>query len=164
MPILRPNTLEFISRSPEQTRRIGMRLGAWLQSGDVVALTGELGAGKTTFIQGLVAGWGSSDPVTSPTFILVNVYRREDGSEFYHLDAYRLTQPYELQEWDLMGMMENGPLAVEWADRILSWLPEDRLLVRLRWIGEEQRHLWFEAQGERARHLLTQLRRNLLGG
>ncbi len=164
MPILRPNTLEFVSRSPDQTRRIGMRLGTWLQVGDVVALEGELGTGKTTFIQGMVMGWGSSDAVTSPTFVLVNVYRRSDGARFYHLDAYRLHNPHELMEWDLVGMMEEGPIAVEWADRIRSWLPEDRLTVRLRWLAEEQRNLWFEAHGERSMQLLQRLRKEILGG
>ncbi len=164
MPILRPNTLEFLSRSPEQTRRIGMRLGARLQPGDVIALIGDLGSGKTTFIQGLVAGWGSSDPVTSPTFVLVNVYRHSKGGVFYHLDAYRLNNPFELQEWDLTDMLESGPLAVEWADRIAPWLPEDRLLVRLRWVGDEQRHLWFEARGTRSMQLLQHLRQTLIGG
>ena len=79
MPILSPHSLEIISRSPEQTRRVGMRLGAMLQVGDVVGLCGELGSGKTTLVQGIGAGWGSLDAVTSPTFVLVNVYRRTDG-------------------------------------------------------------------------------------
>jgi len=164
VPILRPNALEFVSRSPEQTRRVGMRLGSLLRAGDVIALEGHLGSGKTTFIQGMVAGWGSTDPVTSPTFVLVNVYRRGDGARFYHLDAYRLNNPHELMAWDLDAMLEEGPLAVEWADKIRAWLPEDRLTVRLSWLAEEQRNLLFEAQGARALSLLTQLRKALLGG
>ena len=68
--------MEIISRSAEQTRRVGMRLGTLLKPGDVVHLIGELGSGKTTFVQGVSAGWGSLDPATSPTFVLVNVYRR----------------------------------------------------------------------------------------
>lgn len=163
MPILRANTLEFISRSAEQTRRIGMRLGAWLEPGDVVALEGELGTGKTTFIQGLVQGWGSSDPVTSPTFILVNIYRRGDGARFFHVDAYRLANPHELDTWDLEGMLEEGPMAVEWADRIRPWLPKDRLTLRLVWLAEEQREMRFEAGGPRSEALLNQLRKALLG-
>jgi len=75
MPILDPNSMEFISRSAEQTRRVGMRLGTLLQTGDVICLIGDLGSGKTTFVQGLASGWGSLDPVSSPTFVLVNVYR-----------------------------------------------------------------------------------------
>ena len=80
MPILDPHSLEFISRSAEQTRRVGMRLGGMVGSGDVICLVGDLGSGKTTFIQGFAAGWGSLDPVTSPTFVLVNLYRRPEGA------------------------------------------------------------------------------------
>ncbi len=75
-PILDPHSCELISLSPEQTRRVGMRLGALLQVGDVLALSGDLGAGKTTLMQGIASGWGSLDAVSSPTFVLVNVYRR----------------------------------------------------------------------------------------
>ena len=92
-PILDRNSLEIISRSAEQTRRVGMRLGAMLEPGDIVCLIGDLGAGKTTFVQGLAAGWGSLDPVSSPTFVIVNVYRRLDQRKLYHLDAYRLSGP-----------------------------------------------------------------------
>ncbi len=69
MPILDPQSTEFISRSPEQTRRVGMRLGAYLKQGDLVCLAGDLGSGKTTFVQGIASGWGSLDAVTSPTFV-----------------------------------------------------------------------------------------------
>src|SRR5436190_23920685 len=90
MPILDLHTTDFFSRSPDQTRRIGMRLGGALQAGDVICLQGDLGAGKTTFVQGLAQGWGSMDAVTSPTFILVNMYRRTDQFQLFHMDAYRL--------------------------------------------------------------------------
>ena len=81
MPILDSHTIEFFSRSPEQTRRIGMRLGSELKTGDVICLQGNLGAGKTTFVQGLAQGWGSIDAVSSPTFIIVNEYRRATGGQ-----------------------------------------------------------------------------------
>ena len=89
-PILDRHSLEIISRSAEQTRRVGMRLGALLKPGDVICLVGDLGSGKTTLVQGLAAGWGSLDPVSSPTFVIVNLYRRMDQSQLFHLDAYRL--------------------------------------------------------------------------
>jgi len=76
MPILDAQTLDFFSRSPEQTRRLGMKLGALLQKGDLLCLSGDLGAGKTTLMQGIAQGWGTLDAVSSPTFVLVNVYRR----------------------------------------------------------------------------------------
>jgi len=101
MPILNENSLEFISLSPDQTRRIGLRLGTILEKGDVICLCGELGAGKTTLMQGIAQGWGSGDAVTSPTFVLVNNYRRPDGAEMYHLDAYRLQDARDAEVLDL---------------------------------------------------------------
>src|SRR5512140_527363 len=97
-------TVDFLSRSPEQTRRIGQRLGAVLQPGDVICLQGDLGAGKTTFVQGIAQGWGSRDAVSSPTFILVNVYRREDKAQLFHMDAYRLDSALEAEELYLETM------------------------------------------------------------
>ena len=90
MPILDEHTLDFVSKSPDQTRRIGMRLGALLQAGDLICLQGDLGAGKTTLVQGMAQGWGTLDSVSSPTFVLVNVYRRADETQFFHMDAYRI--------------------------------------------------------------------------
>src|SRR5512145_2289249 len=101
MSILDAHTMDFFSRSPEQTRRIGTRLGEVLQAGDVICLQGDLGAGKTTFVQGVAQGWGSRDAVSSPTFILVNMYRREDEVHLFHMDAYRLDSTPEAEELDL---------------------------------------------------------------
>ena len=112
MPILDAHMLEFFSRSPEQTRRIGMRLGALLKAGDIICLQGDLGAGKTTFTQGLAQGWGSLDSVSSPTFILVNLYRRADGEQLFHLDAYRLDSVPEAEELELDSMLAEGALII----------------------------------------------------
>jgi len=136
MPILDIHTIEFFSRSPDQTRRIGIRLGGMLASGDVICLQGDLGAGKTTLVQGLAQGWGSLDSVSSPTFILVNVYRRADERRLFHLDAYRLDSTPEAEELDLDSMLAQGPLLIEWAERIKSLIPSDRLWVNLEYIAE----------------------------
>ena len=166
MPIFSPNSLDVISRSPEQTRRIGMRLGAMLQAGDVVCLSGDLGAGKTTFIQGLSSGWGSLDAVSSPTFVLVNVYRRLDGQQLFHLDAYRLGGPADAYDLDLDGMLESGVVVVEWAERILQALPGDYLHLRLTYIEEYQRDLLLSAHGNGNRYqaVLVALRKEIFGG
>ena len=147
MPILDRNSLEIISRSAEQTRRVGMRLGALLKPGDVVCLIGDLGAGKTTFVQGLAAGWGSLDPVSSPTFVIVNLYRRLDRSQLFHLDAYRLSGPAEAADLDLDAMLEDGSLVIEWADIIADALPDERLWVNLHYVDEYQRDLVFSPHG-----------------
>jgi tRNA threonylcarbamoyladenosine biosynthesis protein TsaE len=164
MPILDARTLEFFSRSADQTRRLGMRLGGLLQKGDVVLLQGELGSGKTTLVQGMAQGWGSLDPVSSPTFVLVNVYRRPDGQALYHLDAYRLRSAAEALELDLDWLMESGALVVEWPENIQSALPREHLLVRLRWIAEEQRGMVFLAQGSRYEELVQEFRQKVVGG
>ena len=164
MPILAPNTLDIISRSPEQTRRLGMRLGGLLQPGDVVGLAGDLGSGKTTLVQGMCAGWGSSDDVSSPTFVLVNVYRRMDGQRLYHLDAYRLSSPAEAEDLDLDEMLESGVLVVEWCDRIQAALPTELLQVKLTYIGEYQRDLLVSGTGLRYQKVLSTLRKGIYGG
>ena len=90
-----------------------MRLGGELNTGDVICLQGDLGAGKTTFVQGLAQGWGSIDLASSPTFILVNEYRRANGSLIFHLDAYRLESTPEAEELDLDSMLAEGLLIIE---------------------------------------------------
>lgn len=163
MPILSPHSMEFISRNAEQTRRVGMRLGALLRRGDVVCLVGDLGAGKTTLVQGIAAGWGSLDQVSSPTFVLVNVYRRADGERLFHLDTYRLNGAAEAEDLDIDAMLENGPLVIEWADRIRAALPDQRLWINLNLANDDQRDLVLLAQGERYQALLAILRRQIFG-
>jgi tRNA threonylcarbamoyladenosine biosynthesis protein TsaE len=163
MPILDPNAFEFFSRSPGQTRRLGMRLGRLLRPGDVVCLQGELGAGKTTFVQGVAQGWGSLDPVSSPTFILVNIYRRPDSARLFHLDGYRLESAPEAEELDLDGMLAEGPLLVEWPERLEPALPGERLWLKLEHVDEEQRQMQVTGRGKRYEELLTDYRRVIFG-
>lgn len=155
--------MEFISRGADQTRRLGMRMGALLQSGDLICLMGDLGSGKTTLVQGLAAGWGSLDKASSPTFVLVNVYRRPGGCKLYHLDAYRLSGAREAEDLDLDAMLETGPMVVEWAERIQDALPRDNLRVNLSWMDEDQRDLVFIARGERYQKLLSSVRKQVFG-
>lgn len=140
-----------------------MRLGALLKSGDVVHLVGELGAGKTTLVQGICSGWGSSDQVTSPSFVLVNVYRRPDGKRLFHLDAYRLENHKEAVELDIENFIESGPLVVEWANNIESALPSNHLQVTFHLVGNEQRDLLFTAQGNDYQNLLNHFRQHVYG-
>jgi tRNA threonylcarbamoyladenosine biosynthesis protein TsaE len=163
VPILDEHTFEFLSRSPEQTRRIGMRLGSLLQSGDLICLEGDLGAGKTTFVQGMAQGWGSLDAVSSPTFILVNEYRRPDGGQLFHMDAYRLESAPEAAELDLDSMMARGALIVEWPERVGSILPAGHLWINLDYVAEEQRQMRFKANGARYNHVLSDLRQTMFG-
>ena len=162
MPILDTNSFNFISRSPEQTRRIGIRLGSYLQPHDVICLSGELGAGKTTLAQGIARGWGSNDSVTSPTFVLVNNYRKSDGSEMNHLDAYRLQNAMEAEDLDLDSMMAEGPFLVEWAERIKEALPVKYLWVDMQYLDMEQRSLIFVPHGQRYINMVKNLQNDVV--
>jgi tRNA threonylcarbamoyladenosine biosynthesis protein TsaE len=164
MPILDSHSLEIISRSSEQTRRVGMRLGSLLKPGDLVALVGNLGSGKTTLVQGIAAGWGSLDPVSSPTFVIVNVYRHSNGVRLFHLDAYRLNDSGEALDLDLDSMLDQGPMIVEWAERVKSVLPDNGLWVHLNYIDEVQRDLIFSGHGQYYADLLSRFRKLIYGG
>jgi tRNA threonylcarbamoyladenosine biosynthesis protein TsaE len=171
MPILDSHAMDFFSRSPEQTRRVGRRLGEELQTGDVIALQGDLGAGKTTFVQGIAQGWGSLDSVSSPTFILVNVYRRADQSRggvtqplLFHMDAYRLDSTPEAEELDLDSMLTQGALLIEWPDRMNGLVPNERLWIKFEHVDEEEREMKFKASGKRYDELLETLRHRAFGG
>ena len=164
MPILNAHSLEFISRSAEQTRRLGMRLGAILACNDLVCLSGDLGSGKTTFVQGIAKGWGSLDPVSSPTFVLVNQYGRPDGLSLHHMDAYRLENACEAEDLDLDRMLENGSLVVEWAERIQEALPKEGLWVKMAWVTDEQRSFIFDPTGTRYQRIINIFRQKAFGG
>ncbi|MCK4800429.1 MAG: tRNA (adenosine(37)-N6)-threonylcarbamoyltransferase complex ATPase subunit type 1 TsaE [Anaerolineales bacterium] len=163
MAVIEKGSFEVISRSPNQTRRIGMRLGELLHPGDVIGLEGNLGAGKTTLVQGVASGWGSYDSVSSPTYVLVNVYRRLDHNQLYHLDAFRLSSPEEAVDLDIDALLVQGPLLVEWADRIKDALPEGLLWINMRLINDEQRDFIVHARGDRHKDLLDQFREDIYG-
>jgi tRNA threonylcarbamoyladenosine biosynthesis protein TsaE len=165
VPILDERNLEFISHSPEQTQRLGVRLGELLEAGTLVCLVGDLGAGKTTFAQGVARGWGALDAVTSPTFVLINQYRRADSAVLFHVDAFRLKDQHEAQGLGLTEVMEGpGPMMVEWADRIVDELPADALWVELKWEDDSRRRLEFDARGPSYEALLKRFRQAAFGG
>jgi tRNA threonylcarbamoyladenosine biosynthesis protein TsaE len=163
VPILDQHSFDLFSRSPEQTRRIGARLGTVIGRGDLVCLQGDLGSGKTTLVQGIARGWGSMDGVTSPTFILINEYRRPDGACVFHMDAYRLDSEAEAAELDIDRMLTEGALIVEWPERVQRVLPSQALRVVLHHVEEEQRQMRFKAQGQRYDQMVTELQQMLFG-
>jgi tRNA threonylcarbamoyladenosine biosynthesis protein TsaE len=145
------------------TRAFGARLGRLLHGGDVVVLVGDLGAGKTTLVQGLAVALGTG-PATSPTFTLVNEYTTPDGLRLVHADAYRLgvLEVGEL-EIDTLGLDEwlgadDAVVVIEWGERLLSLLPADLLLLTLAHADDEQaRNLRMTAFGPRSAELLRAL-------
>ncbi|MEX2030900.1 MAG: tRNA (adenosine(37)-N6)-threonylcarbamoyltransferase complex ATPase subunit type 1 TsaE [Anaerolineales bacterium] len=165
MPILDERTLEFHSHSAEQTERLGVRLGELLQPGDLICLAGDLGAGKTVFARGIARGWGSLDSVTSPTFVLINEYRRGDDSRLSHVDAFRIGGAREALDLGLRELLdEPGPVVVEWPERLAEAMPKDRLWIQLAWVEESRRHLRLEASGPRYERLLRDYRQAAFGG
>jgi tRNA threonylcarbamoyladenosine biosynthesis protein TsaE len=130
----------FASRDPAETQAIGERLGTRLTPGAVIACTGELGAGKTCFLQGLARGLGVTSGVTSPTFVLVNHYRGR--MPIYHLDAYRTGSLTELVDLGLEEMLHgDGVTVIEWADKLLPLLPPRTIHVHLEGLGDEPREI-----------------------
>lgn len=131
---------EITSASPEETQDAGERLGRSLGPGAVVALTGELGAGKTCFIQGLVRGLGVTTRATSPTFVLINQYRGR--LPVYHVDAYRTDSLTELIDLGLLELMGgDGVTVIEWADKLRSLLPSEAIRIHIEGVGDEPRVL-----------------------
>jgi tRNA threonylcarbamoyladenosine biosynthesis protein TsaE len=132
-----------VTDSPEATRLVGERLGARLRAGQVVALIGDLGAGKTCFAQGLLRGLGVGAEVTSPTFVLVNQYRGR--LPVHHVDIYRIATLSELLDLGLDEMWSGEAVTViEWADKLLPLLPADRVTVRITGLGDEPREIAIE--------------------
>jgi tRNA threonylcarbamoyladenosine biosynthesis protein TsaE len=166
MPILDAHTLDFISHSPAQTRRFGMRLGALLQPGDVICLQGELGTGKTCLAQGIGQGMGITEPITSPTFTLIAEYRPPAPAPvLYHIDLYRLGAPVdEARDFGLEDyFLGDGVYLIEWADRIQPILPGERLWVTLRHVDETKRGIVMKATGLRFDQLLARFRASAFG-
>ncbi|MBE2268412.1 MAG: tRNA (adenosine(37)-N6)-threonylcarbamoyltransferase complex ATPase subunit type 1 TsaE [Anaerolinea sp.] len=158
MPILREGELDIITHSAEQTRRLGVKLGTLLLPGDVVCLSGDMGAGKTAFSSGIGAGWGAQEPLTSPTFNLVHTHSRpQDRVRLYHLDCYRLTSAADADSIDLDDILDGrGVVIIEWAERIEAALPRERLWVELRVLEPTRRNFVLTATGERYRKLVDQ--------
>ena len=171
LPILTPNILDFTSNSADQTARIGLRLGQLLEPGDIVCLSGELGAGKTALASGIGKGWGALEPVNSPTFVFVHEHQREvDSVRLYHLDCYRLPDAENAMTIGIDDILAGEDVVIiEWPEKIEALLPDERLWIHLLPLlpleeMTEKRQLHLRATGERYQKLLEDFRRNAFGG
>ena len=146
------------SRGPGETRRLGVRLGRLLRPGDTVLLSGDLGSGKTMFVQGIARGMGFEGSVSSKSFVLMGEYQGRE-CKLYHADLYRLEAPEQAEELAVDECGADGVLVAEWPERAPQVFSPDRLLVRFDVTGERTRTLILEAEGERSRELLERMRR-----
>lgn len=144
-------TATLSSASADETRRIGDALGRLLEVGDVVLLSGQLGAGKTVFVQGLATGLGYDGTVSSKSFVLLGEY--EGKITLFHADLYRLDQPEQVDDLALDELVADGAVAIEWPERGDSRLPEEHLLVQFEIDSAETRTLSLDPKGQRAARL-----------
>ncbi|MCH7617471.1 MAG: tRNA (adenosine(37)-N6)-threonylcarbamoyltransferase complex ATPase subunit type 1 TsaE [Chloroflexi bacterium] len=143
------------SSGPEETRRLGQALGRAAEAGDVILLSGELGAGKTVFVQGMARGLDFQGPVSSKSFVLLGEYAGR--ITLFHADLYRLESPAEVEELALEEISSDGVLVVEWPERGDVVLPEERLTLLFEVSGPETRRITAEATGARAQALAEAL-------
>jgi len=154
-------TLTITTTSPDGTRDLGRGLAPALRAGDVIALHGDLGAGKTVLVQGLADGLQAIGRVTSPTFVIMRRHPSaspEPAPVLVHVDAYRLTGGNDLLDMGLDDWLADGAVAIEWADNVAAALPPDHLAIDFAADGD-CRTLTVTAHGPRARELLAHLRR-----
>ena len=140
-------SLILFTKSPAETKRLGERIGKLLLPGDVIALTGELGSGKTILTKGIARGMGiKGDPVRSPSFVLIKEYPGK--VPLFHFDLYRLKKPEEL---NTIGYEEyfsgKGVVVIEWAERAKNFLPEKYLVIKLSIINKNERKISLTVKG-----------------
>ena len=151
------NQIEIISHSPEQTQKIGVRIGQLALPGDIFLLVGGLGAGKTCLTQGIAWGLDIKEYAVSPSFVVI---RELHGRlPLYHIDFYRLDHLEEIAELGLDDYLYgNGVCVVEWAEKGLSLLPQEHLLIEISYLSDTERSLKLKPSGKRYRQIVAQLK------
>jgi tRNA threonylcarbamoyladenosine biosynthesis protein TsaE len=150
--------MEIVSKSSEHTYKIGKIIGEKLKPRDILALIGDLGSGKTTFVKGLAEGLDIKNPINSPSFLIIKEYKGK--YPFLHIDVYRLKNP-EIELFNIgfeEYLKDDYIIAIEWADRILSYLPDNRLEVEFFHISNTERKIIFRPKGERYKNLIEELK------
>jgi tRNA threonylcarbamoyladenosine biosynthesis protein TsaE len=161
-PVFDQRTLDFISHSEAQTRRLGARLGLLLSGGEVIGLDGELGTGKTRWVQGIGAGLGVAGPITSPTFVLIGEH--VGRLPLYHIDLYRISDLAEALALGLEDYLYGGGVCcIEWAERAKAVLPAERMWVSLRHVDETRRGVTMQGEGRRYEALLAAFKKSAFG-
>jgi tRNA threonylcarbamoyladenosine biosynthesis protein TsaE len=141
------------SKSADGTIALGEALGSRLGPGDVVALFGELGSGKTTLAKGIARGAGVGEEVFSPSFTLIHEHRGR--APFYHVDLYRLTGAEDVEQLGLEEYLYGqGIVVIEWADRARSLLPAERIDIALDFAGDDRRAIQISGTSERMQKIV----------
>jgi len=150
------NCLELISHNPEQTQRLGATIGELALPGDIFLLVGGLGTGKTCLTQGIAWGLNIKEYALSPSFVIIReLYGR---LPLYHIDLYRLHHIAEMAELGLDDYLYgNGVCVVEWAEKGLSILPAEHLLIQISYLADTERSFQLKSSGQRYREIVTQL-------
>lgn len=155
-------SLTVVSHSLSQTRELGALLGQVLEGDATICLEGELGAGKTSLVQGMGQAYGVREPITSPTFTLVNEYMGKDEI-LYHVDLYRLDTVEEMAAAGFEGYFySDGICVIEWAEKARDILPPECLHITLKHVSEEERSIRFQAKGKVYGQVLRRLK-SMLG-
>jgi len=151
------SNLEIISHSPEQTQKLGVRIGELAQAGDIFLLVGNLGTGKTCLTQGIAWGLNIAEYAASPSFVIV---RELHGRlPLYHIDLYRLDHIEEIADLGLDEYLYgNGVCVVEWAEKGLSILPEEHLLIEIKYLSDTKRSFHFKPRGKRYLEIVVELK------
>lgn len=154
------NTLKLITHNPDQTQQFGLSLGRLAEPGDIYLLVGELGAGKTCLTQGIAWGLDIKEYTLSPSFVIM---RELHGRlPLYHMDFYRLDNIAEISDLGLDDYLYGkGVCVIEWANKGLTVLPDDHLLIRIDYLSENERSFTVEGKGERYLRLLAQLENSI---
>lgn len=152
------NNYIFISKNPDNTKNIGKKIGSLLRKGDLVALNGDLGAGKTCLVQGIAIGMDCNQKVSSPSFSIIKEYTAR--LPIYHFDLYRLNRAEEIEELGYEDYFYgNGIALIEWAAKIENYLPAEYLLVEIQLEDEFfTRKIIFKPKGKRFNRLVEELK------
>jgi len=152
------------SDSPQRSEQVGAALGKLLEAGDLICLSGQLGAGKTVLSRGIGAGWGAIPPLSSPTYNLVHEHQRDqDSARLLHIDLYRINGPADAASLGIDDILDSDDIVIiEWSERLSDTLPPDRLRIDIELGGAQERELIVCAQGQRYRTLLGALKQAAL--
>jgi tRNA threonylcarbamoyladenosine biosynthesis protein TsaE len=152
------NNLKLVTHNAEQTQKLGVGIGKLAEAGDIILLVGDLGAGKTCLTQGIAYGLGTEEYTLSPSFVIMRELHAE-RLPLYHMDFYRLDNIAEISDLGLDDyLFGHGMCVIEWANKGISVLPEDHLLIVIDYISETERNITVEPKGKRYERMLEDLK------